>query len=239
MSVLVLLASFSCAKVEDSGKAVGYVSFAVSSNQGVTDQTKSNVSDYTVLPAANDFMISIVDASSISIWNGKVSEWDSATQLPVGTYTVTASYGDAAVEGFDKPFFTGSNSFTVVGAETAEVSIPVALGNSIVKIVTTDNFRNYFSDYEFSLKRFSQEVVAFGKDETRGAFVDCMDFTIEGNFVSSVGSAYRFSKEYGGINPATAYTVKFDITNVGGVRLTVTFNDTVETVEIEDVELND
>lgn len=239
MAAVVLLTSFSCSKVREDDKETGYVNFAVASNQSVTDQTKSNVSDYTVLPSENDFLINIVDASSVRIWNGKVSEWDAATQLSVGTYTVTASYGDPSVEGFDKPFFTGSSSFTVVGAETAEVSIPVTMGNSIVKIVCTDNFKNYFSDYEFSLKRFSQEVVAFVKDETRGAFVDCMDFTIEGNFVSAVGSEYRFSKEYSGINPATAYTVRFDMTNIGGLRLIVTFNDTVDTVELEDVELND
>lgn len=239
MAAIVLLTSFSCSKVQEDDKETGYVNFAVASNQSVTDQTKSNVSDYTVLPAEDDFVISITDASSARVWNGKVSEWDAATKLPVGTYTVTANYGDASVEGFDKPYFTGSNSFTIVGAQTSEVSIPVVLGNSIVKIACTDNFKNYFADYEFSLKRFSQEIVAFAKNETRGAFVDCMGFTIEGDFLSTAGSTYRFSKEYTSINPATAYAISFDLTNIGGVRLTITFNDTVYTEELEDFELND
>lgn len=239
MAVLTLLASVACTKVVHDGKATGHVNFTVSSNQQVADQTKSNVSDYTDLPAKDDFTITIKNATSVSVWSGLIGDWDPATLLPVGDYTVTADFGDAADEGFDKPYFTGSSSFTVVGAETEDVSVPVSLGNSIVKIVCTENFRNYFTDYGFSLKRFSQEIVAFDKDETRGAFIDCMDFSVDGSFVNAAGTEYSFSKEYTGIEEATAYTITFDITNVGGVKLIVTFNDTVETVDLGDYELND
>ena len=50
---------------------------------------------------------------------------------------------------------------------------------------------------------------------------------------------FTFSKDYSNLNEATAYTFNFDVTNVGGATITIKFNDTVETVELGDHELND
>ena len=88
-SVLALVAAFSCTKSHTEGN--GQVTFKVSNNQIVADMTKSNVSDYTTLPSAGDFTITILDASSAVVWSGKVSDWDPATPLLAGNYTVTAS----------------------------------------------------------------------------------------------------------------------------------------------------
>ena len=81
-SVLALVAAASCTKSQTEGN--GRVAFAVSSNDVVADMTKSNVSDYTALPATGDFTITILDESSSQVWTGKISEWDSSTPLPAG-----------------------------------------------------------------------------------------------------------------------------------------------------------
>ena len=41
------------------------------------------------------------------------------------------------------------------------------------------------------------------------------------------------------VEVATAYTFRFDVSNAGGTSITIEFNDTVETVELGDCELND
>ena len=150
-SVLALIAAVSCTKSQTEGD--GRVEFEVSSNQTVVDMTRSNVSDYTTLPSAGDFTITILDGASAQVWTGKISEWDSTTPLLAGNYTVKATYGNLEEEGFDKPFFTGSQTFAVKGGESTSVSIPVALGNTIIKISCSEYFKKYYSDYTFKLTR--------------------------------------------------------------------------------------
>lgn len=234
--VLALIAAVSCTKSQTEGN--GRVAFAVSSNDVVADMTKSNVSDYTTLPAAGDFTITILDESSSQFWSGKISEWDSSTPLPAGNYTVNASYGDIEDEGFDKPFFTGTQTFAVKGGETSSVSVPVALGNTIIKVSCSEYFKKYYSDYTFKLTRGAAEIATFVKDETKGAFIDGYKIKVEGTLTGEL-KTYSFEKEYTGLDEATAYTLNFDAPNVGGSTITISFNDTVETVELGDYELND
>ena len=234
-SVLALVLAVSCAKTPSATS--GQVIFAVSSNDQVADVTKSNVSDYTALPSAADFTITI--AGEEYSWTGKVSEWSTETALTVGQYSVTATYGDLEnEEGFDKPFFTGTQTFTVVGGEQTAVSVPVSLGNAIVKMTFTEAFNNYYPDYSFKLTRDAKEIAVFTKGETRAAFVDPWKFKLEGTLVGEMKTS-TFSKDYSNLSEATAYTFNFDVTNVGGATITIKFNDTVETVELGDFELND
>ena len=235
VSVLVLAMAVSCAKTQSS--AGGQVIFEVSSNDQVADVTKSNVSDYTALPSAADFTITITGEEYS--WTGKVSEWSAETALTVGEYSVTATYGDLEnEEGFDKPFFTGTQIFAVVGGEQTAVSVPVSLGNAIVRMTFTEAFNNYYPEYSFKLSRDAKEIAVFTKGETRAAFVDPWKFKLEGTLVGEMKTS-TFSKDYSNLSEATAYTFNFDVTNAGGATITIKFNDTVETVELGDFELND
>lgn len=236
LGVMVLALAFSCTKNHTEGK--GQVAFVLSSDLEIADETKSNVSQFTTLPSSGDFTISITDASSAPVWSGKLSDWDSATLLQAGNYKVTATYGSIEEEGFDKPYFTGSADFAVAGAQTTEVKINVSLGNTVVLIRCTENFRNYYQDYTFKLTRNNSEIVTFVKDDARGAFVDGYKFTLAGT-VTSPTKTQTFSKDYTSLHEATAYTFLFDASNVGGATITVTFNNNVETIELGDLELNE
>ena len=78
---------------------------------------------------------------------------------------------------------------------------------------------------------------SFVKDETRGAFIDGYKITLSGAMKSEVKD-FSFSKEYTNLDEATAYTFTFDLTNVGGASLSISFNNTTETVDLGDIELN-
>lgn len=236
IGIVALFTAVACVKSPNDGR--GQVVFEVASNQKVADVTKSNVSDYTSLPAAGDFTIVIKDAENAQVWTGKISEWNPVTPLQMGTYTVEAEYGSIEDEGFDKPYFYGNKSFTVVGAESTAVSIPVSLGNTIVKIACSDYFKNYYTDYTIKLTRDGADLVSFTKDETRAAFVDGYKFTVEGTLTSET-KTQTFTTEFNNLNEATAYTLSFDVSNVGGSTITISFDDSVEVVELGNVELND
>ena len=237
LATATIAALASCRKADDTE---GAVCFSLDQQAVVADVvTRSYVSDYTTLPSASDFTITVKSGSS-TVYSGLLSGYDSSTKLNAGNYTVDAVYGAEGEEGFDKPYFTGSTAFAVQGGATTSVSIPVSLANSIIKVAVTSAFENYFKDWSFTVSTGSSNTISFPKGETRAAFVDAYRFTVSGTMTSQSGAASSFSKEYtSGIEAATCYTLRFDVSNVGGLTVTVTFNDTVETVDLGTVELND
>lgn len=237
MGLSVLLTAISCVKT--AADSEGSVSFVISADQYLPDVTKSNVSDYTELPRPDDFVLNVANASGASVWSGKSSDWDPATKLQVGEYTVKAVYGNIEDEGFDKPCFEGRQNFTIKAKETSQVGISVSLANTVIKVSCTDNLKNYYKDYSFKLERNNADIVTFAKGEERAAFVDGYKLTVAGSLVTETGSAKTFSREYTGLASATAYNMIFDVAGVGNGMLTISFNNTVETVELGDVELND
>lgn len=240
LSVLICLAAVGCSKVKEGVSGdTGCISFVVSSDGTVAESTKANVSDFTSLPSSASFIIDVKNAEGTSLYNGSVADWDASAQLPVGNYNVAASYGAPDEEGFDKPYFTGSQPFAVVGGETTAVSVPVALGNTIVRVSCSEMFKNYFPDYSFKLTRNNATIVAFAKDDTRAAFVDGYNFTLEGSFTNAASKSTTFKKEYTNMDEKTCYTFVFDASTAGGVKVTVSFNDTVEEIDLGETELND
>lgn len=238
--LLALASAVSCNKTEAPEKGKSSVAFAVQTQTEVTDVTRSNISDITALPDTGNFTLSITDSKKQTVWSGKLDQMTGEYTLDAGSYTATAQYGDIATEGFDKPCFTGNTAFTIEGGDNKSVSIPVTLSNAIVKVACTEMFEKYYPDYSFKITTAAGTVIDFPKGENRGAFIDAYKFTIDGTLTNQGGSEKTFSKTYeSGINPATCYTVTFDASNVGGADVTITFNDTTETVDLGDIELND
>lgn len=240
IGLLVLLGALSCTKTRLSSDAgEGTVTFEVSADYDLMEVTKSSVSDYADLPQTSDFSLVIKDKAGKETWSGLLTEWDPTTKLLVGDYTAEASYGSLEDEGFNKPYFFGSKDFTIAAGETAEVSVEVLLANTIVKIGCSDIFKSYYTDYSFELTRGTSDIASYSKDETRGVFIDGYKLNVSGVFTTETGTQQTFSAEYSNLDAATAYTMQFDLTNVGGKSVTISFNDTVETVELEDFELNE
>lgn len=236
MSVAVLAISVSCAKTPSASD--GNVNFTLSEDYTLIDVTKSNVSDYTALPEPSAFALVVKNAQSEEFWAGNISEWDEQTKIPAGDYTVTASFGSLEEEGYDKPYFEGTQTFTVAGDQITDVVIPVALGNTVVRVECTETFKNYFKDYSFSLVRGSVELAKYVKGEDKAAFVDAYGLSITGKCTNEAGQVSSFSQELTNLAPAKAYTCLFDVDAVGGKTVTLYFNDTVETIDLGDIELN-
>ena len=232
-----ILAAVSCSRNQDS--SIGFVSLAVESDESVAEVTKSNVSDYTTLPSADDFSLVISDASGSSIYSGALKDYSSATAIKVGSYTAVASYGSSSDEGFGKPYFSGSSTFTVAQGTTTPVVIPVSLANCIVKLAYTSDFTAYYTDYSFTLTTGADTEIQFPKTETRAAFIDAYTFTLSGTLTSQGGKTRTFSVTKKGLEAKKCYTVKFDVSNVGNDSISIEFDDTVEDVQLDDVDLND
>ncbi len=235
LGLAALSLALSCNKSSEGEE--GMVSFQISQDEEIALVTKSSVSSYTSLPSPEDFTLVIVNSSDETI---PVSDPKGLTTLPAGNYTVKASYGSAEVEGFDKPYFYGEQSFAVTGGQTTNVAVKAKLGNAIVKFEYTDSFRKYYTDYSFTLSTGSGTQIAFPSTETRAAFVDAYLIRVKGSLTSQAGKTQEFpEKEYKGLDAATCYTLEFDASNVGSSTVTISFNDTVEDVDLGETELND
>ena len=216
----------------------GKVDFSVKAENYVDETVKSVVSDYASLPVQSDFSILIKDASKSTVYSGPVSEWSAQTPISTGTYTVTATYADPEEEGFGKAAFEGETEFTVEGGKTTPVSIDARLANCMVKVAVSESFSNYYPEYSFSIVTGLGTTISFPKRETRAAFIYAYRFEIKGEMTSQGGTAKTFSKEYQQLSPATCYSLSFDVADVSGSSISISFDDAVETVDLEDIELN-
>lgn len=241
IAAVALLATLSCTKrIGGISGGEGTASFSLGECAPVADiATKSNVSDYTALPSAGAFTITVKNSDETTVYSGLISDWDTATKLTSGNYTVSATYGAEGTEGFDKPYFTGKTSFVVNGGSETAVSIPVALGNSIVKVSCTEAFANYFTTRSFKVTTGNGTEIDFPSTETRGAFIDAYKFTVSGSLTTQGGTAKTFSKTYDEVDPKTCYTVSFDVETIGGNTISISFNDETTEVTLTEVELND
>ena len=231
------LVSAACSKQQIESGAT--LSFSVATDAHVAEVTRSSVSDYTALPEAGKFTIVVSGNDGSEVYNGLLEASNASTALKAGNSTVKASYGSATEEGFDKPCFAGEKTFSITGGGNTNVSIPVTLANSMIRMEYSDNFKAYYTDYSFTVKTGGGTEILFPKGETRAAFVDAYTISISGTLTNQGGKEQTFAKAYdSSLSPKTCYTVKFDVSNVGTGAVTITFDDTVEDVTLTDVDLN-
>ncbi len=234
------LCAMAAALLISCDKQEGGVHFSVAQDLSLLELTRSQVSDYTGLPSGGDFEIVLAKSGGDEIYSGPLSLYDESTPLKAGNYSVKATYGSVSSEGFDKPCFEGEKSFSITGGGSTAVSIPVTLSNAIIKVSCTDLFKTYYPSYNFTVTTGGGTKIEFGQEETRAAFVDAYTISVAGTLTNQGGKTQTFSKDYKGyLSPKTCYTLKFDVSNVGGGRITVKFDDTVDDVQLSDVELND
>lgn len=166
--MVVVLAS--CSRDENTPSAnEGYIDIQLTAS-GEMQEVASRAEESGV-PEAGDFSLTIknADGETIGSWE-RFSEYDASTVVPVGEYTVSASYGDATAEGFDGLSYAGSSSANVTEGETTEVSVQCTINKARVSIAYTDAFKQYFSAYSASVTSSHSNKVSFAADETRAAY---------------------------------------------------------------------
>lgn len=166
---LMLAGLVSCSKDEGSSSFEGRIDVRVSADRSLSDAV-SRASEEEAVPETKDFALTIESV------DGKVSNsWDSfekfqPVSVAVGTYNVTASYGDANAEGFEALSYLGSTSVEVRKDETAEASVTCTINKAKVSISYTDDFKSYFSSYSAYVTSSKGNKVTYAADETRGAY---------------------------------------------------------------------
>ena len=159
----------SCAKDEAQSSLKGRIDVRVNTDQSLSDDVSRAAGEVTE-PDLKDFALTIASA------DGEVSNsWDSFEKfepvfVEVGTYTVTASYGEAESEGFDALSYLGSTNVEVRKDETVEAAVTCTINKAKVSVSYTDDFKKYFSSYSAYVSSSKGNKVTYTADETRGAY---------------------------------------------------------------------
>ena len=169
----------------------------------------------------------------------KFSEYDASTVVPVGEYTVSASYGDATAEGFDGLSYAGSSSANVTEGETTEVSVQCTINKARVSIAYTDAFKQYFSAYSASVTSSHSNKVSFAADETRAAYF------VPGNLdvyldVTRPGASEKTTLKVKTLAAEVKheYRLTMDV-DAGTSTLKITFNDDPENTQNVEFDVSD
>lgn len=159
----------SCTKDEPQGSLEGRIDVKVSTDQTLLGEASRSGEEKTI-PDINDFGLTIESL------DGKVfNSWESFSEfrpvsVAIGTYTVTASYGDVEAEGFDAISYQGSTNVEVRKEETAEASVTCIINKAKVSINYTDEFKSYFTSYSSYISSSKGNKVTFSANESQGAY---------------------------------------------------------------------
>lgn len=167
---LVALGLSACRSDERTPSGGGYLAVRVAADNEVVSAASRAEGDG--IPDVGDFSLSIAKENGelVSKWD-KFSDYDAEdTVVPVGTYTVSASYGDATTEGFDGLSYAGSTTANVTEGETTDVTIDCTINKARVSISYTDAFKSYFTSYSAYVSSSRGNKIDYTADETRAAY---------------------------------------------------------------------
>ena len=227
----------SCSQTDSPETAdQGQIDVSVSANKQLIG---SRANDNGETPDANDFGISITSAEGEEVAAySKLSDFQ-PFKAKAGTYTVTATYGDAGAEGFDAISFAGSEQVVVKRKETAQATVTCTINKALVHIGYTDDFKKYFTQYDAYIATSKGKEVTYAADESRAAY-----------FVPGNLRVYLRVKKSGAdqtvtLNPKdfTAqaqheYYLSMDV-DASSATLTVTFTDELQNKVEEPINVSD
>lgn len=235
-----MLLLVSCANEDKQGSSgYGAINVQVSADYKVVPVTRSTAESASTIenPDVSEFALKLVssDGSFSRAWDS-LADFDPATKIPVGAYTMSAFYGDIDTEGFEKPFYLGETPVAVRDRENSSVEINCTLANVKVTVEYSDAFKKYFADYSTTIHSSGGKDIKFSKTETRAAYVKPGKITIQTYLKKQNGIESTF--EPAAIPNAAArqhYKIKLDISdnNAGEAQLNISFDETTETQPIK------
>lgn len=194
----------------------------------------ANTEDDDLAPEVGDFKVALMDGNVVKTSWDKFSEYPKYAVLPVGSYTLKAYYGDVNVEGFESPYYEGTQSVVIEDDATIDASITCYLTNVKVSVEYTDAFKKYFSDYSTTVQSAGGTPVVFTKEEVRAAYVKPGVITVYSDIVKQDGKKAKLEiLTIDQAKPREFYKLKLDI-DAGSSTLKISFDNTtvVEPIEI-------
>lgn len=171
--IAIILCLCSCSS-EDSPTITGsgFIELNISSNPNVLYSSQNLIQEATIIPQPEDYTL------KISKIDGSISQsWESFKDFPqnmptqIGSYRLTATYGDIDSEGFDCPYYEGSTTIQVAENSTSNANIECKLANSMITLSYTDEFKAFFDNFSTQIHCEGGAYITYDKNETRPLYI--------------------------------------------------------------------
>ena len=224
----------------------GYIAISASTSGTIITKADAEAGITLDTPTVDKFSLLITGPNNLSKSWASLSDYASENERFVkGNYTVAIECGNIAEEGYNKPYFYGEAIAPVPDRnKTVNVEVVASVGNAIVEIATTENFRGYFPTHEFKLKT-ATNVFELVENSSEFLFIAPQtNVAIECNCIRQANLAtgkYEAlpTQKIAEVKARTRYIVTYDLERAGSVNVTVTLNDTIIGTHEIDVELNE
>ncbi len=228
-----IAALFSCNKVERPPLDYdeGYLSLSFGQQEGENIVVKS---EEVVDPI---FAVSIADSASGVIVKKTNDHHEFETQplkLKVGKYIITASNGESVEAGFDKPFYSGKDTVTIVAGKQVSSSIVCTLSNVKVSLKFSEAVKKAFpkivavitNNNELGNLIYSEELGTINKS---GYFKCSGTINWEVSLTNKNGVTYKVSNLISPVNPREHYILNFNVdesgsSNTGGSQINISYD---------------
>ncbi|MDE7412338.1 MAG: DUF4493 domain-containing protein [Muribaculaceae bacterium] len=228
-----------------NGGADGKIILDLSSDGRVLTGTRADDTKVSVVPEPSEFTISFEkEDGSLSKKYVNVDAFNRETGFPIGTYTISATYGNIENEGFELPFFSATQNVLVEAGNENHVSLNATLANAMVSIRYTDEFKNNFAAYASSAKSESSDDskwIAFTQNEDRPAYMKPEEITVRLSMTNAQGKQVEVEPLKFIAEARHHYIATFGVKDQGGtgsIALDVQITEEVES-EFVDISLGD
>lgn len=221
-----------------SGSDAGYIALALDFDPSPLTGPRGDRSRATSLEITpDDLTLTLTHASGATppkIYT--VAEFGSQQRVNTGQYTLEAAYGSADSEGWDSPWYYGSQQLTVKNESSTPVNLPVRLANAMVNVTLSKGFTDYMTDYTVTVTTASGTDYVWASDETRRLYVKPGSVMVSVAFTKPNGMQATAQ-----VDPFTAearhcYNINIDVEAGSAETLRLTFDDTI--AEVKDVEID-
>lgn len=245
-SAIILFGAVSCASDNNpwSGAAgEGKLSLNVVTDSRVMINTRADDTRVPVLPDPSEFKISMEkgDGTFSQSWDN-TTQFNRETSFPVGTYTLSAEYGNHDTEGFDYPHFTGTREVVIESGVESHVEMRASLAHAMVSVRYTDDFISRFQAYSAAVKsETGSDYIIMTQNEERPAFMKPERINLRLSLTNGQGQQVNVSPYVFTAQPQHHYIVTVGVRDDNGVediRLDVQISEEVE-AEFVDISLGD
>lgn len=232
-----VLSTTACSEDKDSpatGNGSIELSLDVDRSVLTAPQSRSSIQEICENLGPDDFTVRLTDT------NGETQTWPysqfNGQNVKTGTYTLEAYAGEEGREGFDSAFFLGSTEVTVKTDATTTASITASLANAAIKVVYTDAFKAYMSNYSASVRTSgSTDGIAYPADATDELFINAGAASLYVTFTTPQGKTATLKAADFTTEAKHCYTITVDVNGgeIGDATLSVAFDDTTAAEDVE------
>lgn len=146
-----------CTREEQLSLPDGTIRFAIGQDTETGDKMETRATPSELgKPLADKFILTIQrNGVTQPVYDGKFVE---SMDLPIGSYDITAHYGEDVPIGRDTPFYIGTAQADIEEGKTSSVTIPCRVGNALVSVrfgrddEEKERFGKYYTDYGVKVK---------------------------------------------------------------------------------------